>query len=135
MVRHYLGGRRRPCQRNSRQGLHDPCTSQPQYLCNLRDDFAFLEKVAVRCVGAVYSHWLGSPPVLVDASACGWVQRRRFYWLVASREVWRSTSICLTTGPGCPWMQVVFQVCNGQVRIGKKHLRPKLYTFRMATPF
>ena len=49
--------------------------------------FAFLENVASSPpdVLARYSQWMQVPPILMDAAACGWVSRRRAFW-VSSRE-------------------------------------------------
>ena len=93
-----------PCQGNSslnkgRRGLADPRSLQPAELRRLRAEFEalsemdgvelviFLENVASMPleVRRQYTEWLGGAPVLIDSACCGWVQRRRLYWL-ASRS-------------------------------------------------
>lgn len=93
-----------PCQGNTslnlaRRGLDDPRSCQPLELCRLRDEFLALPEMAdkelvtfLENVGSMpltvqssYSSWLGGEPILIDSSTCGWVQRRRLYWLSSSR--------------------------------------------------
>lgn len=89
-----------PCQRNSnlntrRKGLGDPHSHQPLELCRIQDEFqslpcaqdipiiTFLENVGSmpREVQERYTHWLGPPPVRIEAISCGWVHRNRCFWL------------------------------------------------------
>ena len=89
-----------PCQGNSslntrRKGLGDPRSHQPLELCRIRDEFqsmpcaqdipiiTFLENVGSmpREVQERYTHWLGHPPVRIEAISCGWVHRNRCFWL------------------------------------------------------
>ena len=89
-----------PCQGNSslnsaRAGLGDQRSLQPSLLARLVRDLeaeelcqdlqvvAFLENVASMPpdVCAQYDTWMRSSPVQVNAASCGWVQRRRFFWL------------------------------------------------------
>ena len=91
-----------PCQGNSalntgRKGLQDSRSCQPRELQRLRQEFetlpemahveivVFLENVASMpaVVQAQYNEWLQGEPVLIDSAGCGWVQRRRLYWLVS----------------------------------------------------
>ena len=93
-----------PCQGNSalnkdRMGLHDERSLQPIHLCKLRDEvaahpecshllvLALLENVASMPseVLVQYNQWLGASPIMIDAAPCGWVHRRRYYWLVAHK--------------------------------------------------
>jgi len=48
----------------------------------------FLENVASMPaeVRAQYNQWLQGEPVLIDSAGCGWVQRRRLYWLASRRH-------------------------------------------------
>ena len=104
-VRGVLMGGGSPCQGNSslnmsRKGLEDPRSRQPLELRRLRDEFlalpemadrelvTFLENVGSmpRDVQASYTAWLGGDPILIDAATCGWVQRRRLYWLVSAKR-------------------------------------------------
>ena len=89
-----------PCQGNSslnlgRTGLEDPRSQQPLELRRLFQEFDELpEMESVELVGLLenvasmpktvqdeYSAWLGCEPALIEAASCGWVHRRRFYWL------------------------------------------------------
>eukprot|EP00435_Cladocopium_sp_Y103_P044302 s412_g12.t1 len=89
-----------PCQGNSslnsaRAGLGDKRSLQPSHLARLVQDLedeplcqgleivAFLENVASMPpdVRQQYDRWLRSSPVIINAASCGWVQRRRMYWL------------------------------------------------------
>ena len=143
--RHFRGvlmGGGSPCQGNSalnrrRKGLHDARSLQPRELQRLVAEFeglpechdmevvAFLENVASmpRQVQAAYAEWLGGPPVLLDASSCGWVARRRFFWL-------RSRSGAL--GPGHPpreswtWRQAPAGVAELRYN-GKKPLPSQVF--------
>ena len=93
-----------PCQGNSslnkrRKGLDDPRSQQPLLLKDLRDQLQALpecEEVEILSllenvgsmpdsVRAQYSEWMESEPTLVDAATCGWVHRRRLYWLASMR--------------------------------------------------
>ena len=93
-----------PCQGNSalnkdRMGLHDERSLQPIHLCKLRDEvaahpecshllvLALLENVASMPAEVLvqYNQWLGASPIMIDAAPCGWVHRRRYYWLVAHK--------------------------------------------------
>ena len=92
-----------PCQGNSslntgRKGLRDPRSQQPFHLQCIRQELGelseceglemveFLENVTSMPppVQSQYTEWLGSAPILVDASKCGWVQRRRLLWLTVN---------------------------------------------------
>eukprot|EP00435_Cladocopium_sp_Y103_P012597 s4807_g3.t1 len=109
-----------PCQGNSslnvsRKGLNDPRSRQPLELRRLRQEFldlpemadkeliTFLENVASMpaTVRASYSAWLGGDPVQIDAASCGWVQRRRLYWLTSS---WRSLDRQLQAPSSWDWV-------------------------------
>ena len=89
-----------PCQGNSslnlgRQGLADPRSQQPLELQRLRREFdelpemvgvelvVFLENVGSMppSVRQSYNAWLRAEPITVDAATCGWVRRKRLYWL------------------------------------------------------
>ena len=76
-----------------------------------------------RQVQAAYAEWLGGPPVLLDASSCGWVARRRFFWL-------RSRNGAL--GPGHPppdswtWRQAPAGVAELRYN-GKKPLPSQVF--------
>eukprot|EP00435_Cladocopium_sp_Y103_P038596 s1483_g10.t1 len=89
-----------PCQGNTslnlkRRGLGDPRSQQPLHLHRLVREFealpemqhvelvAFLENVGsmTPAVRQEYSAWLGASPIIIEAAACGWVRRRRLYWL------------------------------------------------------
>ena len=104
-VRGVLMGGGSPCQGNSslnmsRKGLEDPRSRQPLELRRLRDEFLALPEMAdrelvtflanvgsmPRDVQASYTEWLGGEPILIDAATCGWVQRRRLYWLVSAKR-------------------------------------------------
>ena len=103
-IRGILMGGGSPCQGNSslnlrRKSLEDPRSQQPLELKRLRAEFAdlpecaslelvvFLENVAsmTKEVRDHYSQWMDGPPVCVDAATCGWVQRRRLFWLVGRK--------------------------------------------------
>lgn len=103
-VRGILVGGGSPCQGNSslnkrRKGLDDPRSQQPLLLKDLRDQLRALpecEEVEILSllenvgsmpdsVQAQYSEWMESEPTLVDAATCGWVHRRRLYWLASMR--------------------------------------------------
>lgn len=107
-----------PCQGNSslnssRQGLADQRSRQPTELARLRDEFAalpdmqgvelvvFLENVASmpKAVRSAYSDWMQGEPVLIDSGCCGWVQRRRLYWLTS-----RASSLTSTVAPPAGWV-------------------------------
>ena len=78
-----------------RKGLEDPRSRQPLELqrivlelCALPEAkgleiVTFLENVAsMPCtVRDQYSAWLGCQPICMDAASCGWVHRRRLFWL------------------------------------------------------
>eukprot|EP00435_Cladocopium_sp_Y103_P050860 s71_g15.t1 len=104
-VRGVLMGGGSPCQGNTslnlrRRGLSDPRSCQPLELQRLREEFlalpemqscelvTFLENVGSMpaSVRASYSSWLGGLPIQIDAASCGWVQRRRLYWLVSRAQ-------------------------------------------------
>ena len=53
-----------------------------------RELVTFLENVGSmpRDVQTSYTAWLGGEPILIDAATCGWVQRRRLYWLVSAKR-------------------------------------------------
>eukprot|EP00435_Cladocopium_sp_Y103_P065673 s583_g27.t1 len=125
-IRGVIMGGGSPCQGNTslnlgRKGLQDPRSQQPLHLQRLRDEFlalpdmhgveliTFLENVASMpaAVRQSYNSWLGGEPVLVDAASCGWVQRRRLYWLVS-----RSQSLGpALTAPSCwAWAPAVGDV-------------------------
>ena len=93
-----------PCQGNSslnvsRQGLQDPRSQQPLELKRLRQEFESLPEmqgielvVFLENVGSMpdsvrdeYSSWLGAAPLRIEAGRCGWVRRRRLYWLASRR--------------------------------------------------
>eukprot|EP00435_Cladocopium_sp_Y103_P048679 s223_g14.t1 len=99
-VRGIVLGGGSPCQGNSalnsgRKGLADVRSQQPQQLVRIRAELqalpecqnleivTFLENVASMPadVQAQYTAWVGFPPIVIDAGACGWVQRRRLLWL------------------------------------------------------
>ena len=103
-VRGIILGGGSPCQGNSilntgRKGLADTRSQQPQELVRIRQELqdlpecatleivTFLENVASmpREVMDQYTAWMGFPPILIDAGACGWVQRRRLLWLGQGR--------------------------------------------------
>jgi hypothetical protein len=103
-VRGIILGGGSPCQGNSilntgRKGLADARSQQPQELVRIRQELqdlpecatleivTFLENVASmpREVMDQYTAWMGFPPILIDAGACGWVQRRRLLWLGQGR--------------------------------------------------
>ena len=48
---------------------------------------SFLENVASMpdSVQKQYSEWLGGLPVMMDAVWCGWIRRKRLYWLISSK--------------------------------------------------
>ena len=115
-IRGVLMGGGSPCQGNSslnvgRKGLDDTRSCQPLELRRLRDEFlalpemvdrelvVFLENVGSMPsdVRRAYSSWLGGDPILIDSATCGWVQRRRLYWLVSTS---RSIAPCLAP-PSC----------------------------------
>lgn len=104
-VRGVVMGGGSPCQGNTslnlaRRGLDDPRSCQPLELCRLRDEFlalpemadkelvTFLENVGSMppAVRSSYNSWLGGEPILIDSATCGWVQRRRLYWLSSSQN-------------------------------------------------
>ena len=122
-IRGIVMGGGSPCQGNSslnvnRRSLADPRSHQPQELSRLAAEFealpecshmelvVFLENVAsmTPAVRDQYSSWLAGPPVCVDAATCGWVQRKRFFWLFGKKGplhpgippplpwAWKSTS-------------------------------------------
>ena len=132
-----------PCQANSalnrnRRGLQDPRSQQPKHLGDLRDSIqqhpecedleivTFLENVGSMQeeVRQQYTAWLGAPPIMVDAAGCGWVHRRRLFWLVSKRggieqdfylpDDWAWVPSSGGGPPGVQW-------------IGKKPLPPKLF--------
>ena len=89
-----------PCQGNSslnsdRKGLEDPRSCQPTELARIRAELeaeplcadleiiSWLENVASMPaeVKQQYSTWMRSDPILINAGPCGWVQRRRLFWL------------------------------------------------------
>lgn len=93
-----------PCQGNSllnthRLGLEDPRSQQPLELVRIRNEFrdlpemkgvdllCFLENVASmpKPVRQQYSEWLESSPAELEAVWCGWVKRRRLFWLCGSK--------------------------------------------------
>eukprot|EP00435_Cladocopium_sp_Y103_P010988 s1261_g2.t2 len=99
-VRGIVVGGGSPCQGNSalnsgRKGLADVRSQQPRQLVRIRAELqalpecqhleivTFLENVASMPadVPAQYTAWVGFPPIVIDAGACGWVQRRRLLWL------------------------------------------------------
>ena len=61
----------------------------------------FLENVASmpQTVCDQYSAWLGTQPVLIDAAGCGWVHRRRLYWLAS-----RTGGLSPTCVPPSDWV-------------------------------
>eukprot|EP00438_Fugacium_kawagutii_P019665 Skav207971 [mRNA] locus=scaffold495:41021:43631:+ [translate_table: standard] len=106
-----------PCQGNSwlnkqRRGLDDDRSLQPQHLQRLRDELhqipeaaplevvLFLENVGSMpaSVQARYSSWLGAEPIMLDSACCGWLRRRRLYWLVGSKG-----GITSATPPPTSW--------------------------------
>ena len=93
-----------PCQGNSslnagRQGLDDPRSLQAFHVARLKQEFkempessnlqivTLLENVASMpdAVQSQYNDWLEASPVEADSATCGWVHRRRFYWLVGPK--------------------------------------------------
>ena len=117
-VRGIILGGGSPCQGNSslnrgRQGLNDPRSQQPSQLRRLREEIlalpeartceviTFLENVASmpQSVCEQYSTWLGAQPVLSDAAGCGWVHRRRLYWLAS-----RSAGLSSRGTPPSDWV-------------------------------
>ena len=117
-VRGIILGGGSPCQGNSslnrgRKGLRDPRSQQPSHLQRIRDEImalpeaghceiiTFLENVASmpQTVCDQYSAWLGTQPVLIDAAGCGWVHRRRLYWLAS-----RTGGLSPTCVPPSDWV-------------------------------
>ena len=107
-----------PCQGNSslnrgRKGLADPRSQQPEHLRRIREEIlalpeaqsceviTFLENVASMpsTVCDQYSTWLGARPVLIDAACCGWVHRRRLYWVAS-----RTAGLSPTCTPPSSWV-------------------------------
>ena len=116
-LRGILLGGGSPCQGNSvlnagRLGLADDRSLQPQALQRLAQDIrsdpdfqdleviTFLENVDSMPaeVRNAYSSWMGSNPVQVNAATCGWVQRRRLYWLTG-----RSRGLSSDLTPPADW--------------------------------
>eukprot|EP00435_Cladocopium_sp_Y103_P000858 s5581_g1.t1 len=106
-----------PCQGNTslnlqRKGLRDPRSRQPLQLQRLQSEFealpemqdvelvVFLENVGSMSAGVrqEYSAWLGAEPILIEAARCGWVRRRRLYWLRS-----RGSSISRSLQPPSCW--------------------------------
>jgi hypothetical protein len=131
-VRGIILGGGSPCQGNSalnlkRRGLDDPRSQQPQHLKRLHDEIAalpearglelvlFLENVASMpsSVQQQYSEWLGCPPILIDAAACGWVQRRRLFWLAS-----RSRGVSPACDPPRDWEWVQHEAGPPELRFG-----------------
>ena len=111
-VRGIILGGGSPCQGNSilntgRKGLADTRSQQPQELVRIRQELqdlpecatleivTFLENVASmpREVMDQYTAWMGFPPILIDAGACGWVQRRRLLCTVRPGSLRGVTSL------------------------------------------
>lgn len=110
-IRGIIVGGGSPCQGNStlnrqRQGLADDRSMQPALLASLVhelrehpatqgiDVFAFLENVASSPPEVLerYSDWLQTKPILLDAASCGWVSRRRPFWVSSRRGGSRSAA-------------------------------------------
>ena len=148
-VRGVLMGGGSPCQGNSalnvgRRGLADPRSCQPLELQRLRDEFlalpemanrevlVFLENVASMPteVRQQYSSWLGGAPILIDSGTCGWVQRRRLYWLVASQK-----SLCAELQPPSCWGWVPAEGEVAELRYqGEKPLPNKCFFYQGFKP-
>ena len=101
-IRGIIVGGGSPCQPHSRlnprrKGLQDCRADQPVFLRNLLQSLraapecedleiiGFLENVipepdSLQC----YSSWMGCAPVLIEACRCGWVSRRRAFWVSSS---------------------------------------------------
>eukprot|EP00435_Cladocopium_sp_Y103_P064411 s568_g26.t1 len=109
-----------PCQGNSalnasRAGLGDKRSLQPSLLAQLVQDLeaeplcqgleivAFLENVASMPsdVQRQYDRWLRSSPVIINSASCGWVQRRRMFWLSC-----RGRGLSETLQPPADWAWV-----------------------------
>ena len=107
-----------PCQGNSslnrhRRGLDDPRSQQPLELQRIVQELralpeaagleivTFLENVASMpaAVRVQYSTWLGCRPICMDAASCGWVRRRRLFWLGSSTK-----GITAATPPPESWI-------------------------------
>lgn len=118
-IRGILAGGGSPCQGNSalnsgRKGLQDERSCEPIELFRLRAELEalpeaadlelvfLLENVASMPddVSKQYSMWMHGEPVLSNAAACGWTQRKRLYWLTSKS---RSLSPEITPPPGWDW--------------------------------
>ena len=131
-----------PCQGNSslnadRRGLQDPRSLQAYHVARLADELAalpemqglqllkLLENVASMpgSVKTQYNEWLQGLPVEVDAATCGWVHRRRLYWLVGQKG---------SVGPGCrPPQDWAWSEVQGRpvlAYVGAKPLPPRFHT-------
>ena len=116
-IRGVLIGGGSPCQGNSslnlgRRHLDDPRSCQPAELCRLRAEFqslpecqgleivVFLENVASMApqVQSQYDEWMKGQAICIDAASCGWVQRKRLYWLVAAKG-----HVSADVAPPEPW--------------------------------
>jgi len=120
-VRGIILGGGSPCQGNSalnpdRKGLADVRSQQPLQLRRIREELealpecrnldivTFLENVASMPLDVrdQYTEWVGFPPIVMDAAACGWVQRRRLLWLGCRG---RGVSPERTPPDGWEWVQ------------------------------
>lgn len=131
-----------PCQGNTslnvgRRGLDDSRSHQPTELARLRAEFealpemqgvelvVFLENVASmpKQVRSTYSTWMEGQPVLVDSGCCGWVQRRRLYWL-SSRT--KALTSAVQPPDGWVWEPTAWDVPQ-LVYKGAKPLPPRCF--------
>ena len=131
-----------PCQGNSalnrrRRGLDDTRSQQPLELQRLVSEFeqlpacqgmeivAFLENVASmpKQVQQAYETWLAGPPILLDGGSCGWVSRRRFFWLRSRRGV-----VSPANPPPESWQWCTTTSGVAELRYaGKKPLPPQVF--------
>lgn len=129
-----------PCQGNSllnknRLGLDDPRSQQPLELVRIRDEFrslpemdgvellSLLENVASmqKPVRDQYSEWLECLPVELEAVWCGWVRRRRLFWLCGSKG-----GLCSSLSPPVDWQWRQSAATLELRYIGKKPIPAKV---------